>query len=178
MKHFRIFLFLLVLALVLSGCAQEPEAYSYNVSGRSVNVFPDSGTIVDGLNVYRYTRSEGHGGEIFYEITYPNGGRYYWTKTKTGGQGGGEGVNDSLYLPGSTLVRILEAGEPEKKLGSPILGLLLIALGAWHILSPESVFYLRKGWMFKQAEPSDGYITLARVSGGAFALLGLILCFI
>lgn len=179
MKHFRILLPLLVLAMVLSGCgSKSPEPYTFNVNDRTIHIYPESGTIVDGLDVYTYTRTENANGDIHYKIIYPNGGHFNWYKTKNGGYGGGDGVNENLYLSGNTLVWALEAGEPEKKVGSPILGLLLMALGAWHILSPESVFYLSRGWMFRSSEPSVFYLTMARVSGGVLAVLGLVACLI
>ena len=179
MKHCRILLPLLVLALVLSGCAGERmEPYTYNVNNRTIEIYPESGTIVDGLDVYHYTRTENQSGSIDYVITYPNGGRFNWTKTENGGHGGGSGINESLYLSGDVLVWALEAGEPAKKVGSPILGLLLMGLGAVNILFPEVTFHLRKGWMFRDAEPSDAYLFWGRVSGALVAVLGLIWCIV
>ena len=169
----------MVLALVLSGCAGERmEPYTYNVNNRTIEIYPESGTIVDGLDVYHYTRTENQSGSIDYVITYPNGGRFNWTKTENGGHGGGSGIHESLYLSGDVLVWALEAGEPAKKVGSPILGLLLMGLGAVNILFPEATFHLRKGWMFRDAEPSDAYLFWGRVSGALVAVLGLIWCIV
>ena len=179
MKHFRILLSLLVLAMLLTGCAGERmEPYTYNVNNRTIEIYPESGTIVDGLDVYHYTRTENQNGSIDYVITYPNGGRFNWTKTENGGHGGGSGINESLYLSGNVLVWALEAGEPAKKVGSPILGFLLMGLGAVNILFPEVTFHLRKGWMFRDAEPSDAYLFWGRVSGALVAVLGLIWCIV
>lgn len=179
MKHFRILLPLLVLALVLSGCAGERmEPYTYNVNNRTIEIYPESGTIVDGLDVYRYTRTENQNGSIDYVITYPNGGRFNWTKTENGGHGGGSGIHESLYLSGDVLVWALEAGEPAKKVGSPILGLLLMGLGAVDIFFPEAMFRLRKGWMFRNAEPLEACLTFGRVAGVILAALGLVLIFV
>jgi len=178
-KHFRSLLSLLVLALLLTGCgSKDPEPYTYNVNNRTLNIYPESGTIVDGLDVYRYTRTEKDSGEIDYVITYPNGGRYNWTKTKNGGYGGGSGINDHLYLSGDVLIWALEAGEPARKVGSPILGIPLIVLGAWHALSPETVWYLKQGWMFRNAEPSDAAQFFIRFGGIGIAVMGLIACFV
>ena len=72
-KHFRILLPLLILALIASGCgntAREPYDYHYN--GKTLKVYPESATIVDGLNVYRYTMQETNR-QTYYEIVYPNG---------------------------------------------------------------------------------------------------------
>ena len=142
MKHFRVLLPLLVLVLVLSGCARGPEPYTYTFDGKTIHIYPESGTIVDGLDVYRYTRTENKDRSISYVISYPNGGRYNWTETRHGSEGGGTGINENLHLPGKILVAALQAGEPEKKIGSPILGLLLMAVRTEFLLpgagfSPE-----------------------------------------
>ena len=179
MKHFRILLPVLILVLLLSGCAgKNPEPYTYNVNNRTIEIYPESGTIVDGLDVYHYTRTENQSGSIDYVITYPNGGRFNWTKTQNGGHGGGNGINESLYLSGDVLVWALEAGEPVKKVGSPILGILLMGLGAVNFFFPDAMFHLRKGWMFRDAEPSDAYLTWGRISGVIIAAGGLLLCII
>lgn len=179
MKHFRLLLPLLVLALVLSGCAgKNPEPYTYNVNNRTIEIYPESGTIVDGLDVYRYTRTENQSGSIDYVITYPNGGRFNWTKTENGGYGGSSGINENLYLSGDVLVWALEAGEPAKKVGSPVLGILLMGLGAVDVFFPEAMFHLRKGWMFRNADPSEAWLLWARISGAVVAIVGLIFCFV
>ena len=178
MKHFRVLLPLLVLALVLAGCAREPEPYTYTFNGKTIHIYPESGTIVDGLDVYRYTRTENEDRSISYVISYPNGGRYNWTESRHGSEGGGTGINENMYLPAKVLVAALQAGEPEEKIGSPILGIPLIALGAWHALSPETIWYLKQGWMFKNAEPSDAAQFFIRFGGIGIAVMGLIICIV
>ena len=179
MKHFRFLLPLLVLALVLSGCRCESlEPYTYNVNDRTINIYPESGTIVDGLDVYHYTRTENHNGTVDYVITYPNGGRFNWTETENGGYGGANGANESMYLSGNTLVWALEAGEPAEKVGNVFGGIVLIALGAANFFFPELPFHLRYGWAVKNAEPSDAYLTWGRICGVIAAVGGLLLCFI
>lgn len=181
MKHFRILLPLLVLALLFSGCARETEPYTYTFDGKTIHIYPESGTIVDGLNVYRYTRTENPNGDIDYVISYPNGGRFNWTKTRKGGHGGGTGINENMYLPGDVLLAALEAGEPAKKMGSPILGLFLMAMGALHFFRPELAFrleHLDKFWKFKHAEPSESYLSWLKISGVIIAAAGLLVCFV
>ena len=182
MKQFHFLLPLLLLALVLSGCSAEPqESYSYTFNSRTVTVYPAEGTIVDGLDVYRYTRTENFDRSIDYVIIYPNGGRYNWTHTKNGGHGGGTGINEDMYLPGSFLRSALMAGEPEEKVGNPILGLLLIALGALHFFCPKLIFHLQHlgdNWKFKDFDPSERFLYLLKVEGVIAAVVGLFLCFV
>lgn len=179
MKHFRIFLLLLILALMLSGCGkQSQEPYDYHYGSKTIKVYPETGTIVDGLNVYRYTVEEGSN-QTYFEIVYPNGGRYYWTATKNGGQGGwSDGYNDKLYLSGSILVDALEQNRPRQRIGNFGLGLLLMGLGAVNFFLPELPFYLRYGWAVENAEPSDAYILWTKVGGVIAAILGLVACII
>ena len=177
MKHFRILLPLLILALIASGCgntAREPYDYTYN--GKTLKVYPESATIVDGLNVYRYT-VEPSGKSTYYEIVYPNGGRYHWTATKSGGQGGwSDGYNDKLYLSGDILINALEAGQPREKIGNVGVGLLVMGLGALNFFCPELPFHLRYGWAVRNAEPSDGYILWTKAGGLVAAIAGLAYC--
>jgi hypothetical protein len=178
-KHFRSLLPFLILALVLSGCGSTSrEPYDLTYDGRTITVYPETGTIVDGLNVYRYTASETAAG-IDYDITYPNGSRYWWMSTKHGGHGGGsDGYDDSRYLSGDILISALQQGEPQGKVGNIGIGLLLIGLGAVNFFLPELPFYLKYGWAVENAEPSDAYITWTKVGGVIFAVAGLIACFI
>lgn len=179
MKHFRVLLPFLILALIFCGCGnQVREPYDYTFNGQTITVYPETGTIVDGLDVYSYTVEESGGGRD-YVITYPNGARYNWHEGKNGGLGGwSEGYDSALYLSGDILVNALEKNVPREKTGSPILGIPLMALGGWNILSPETVFFFRKGWMFKDAEPSDDYLVMTRIGGVITAIAGLVLCFI
>ena len=183
MKHFRILLPLLILALLLSACgstSQEPYEYTFSRNGqiKTLHINPEAQTILDGTTVYRYTVEEGSN-QTYYEIVYPNGGRYYWTATKHGGQGGwSDGYNDRLYLSGDILVDALQVNRPREKVGNFGLGLLLMGLGAVNFFLPELPFYLKYGWAVENAEPSDAYITWTKVGGVIAAVLGLVACII
>lgn len=179
MKHFRVLIPLLLLALVLTGCGKKVrEPYEFTMGGHTVTVYPETNTIVDGLDVYTYQMEES-GNRISYVIDYPNGAIYHWTASENGGAGGWSGnYNTDLYLPGDFLVDALEVSQPREKVGSVGLGLLLMALGAVNFFIPDLSFYLRYGWAVENAEPSEAYLTWAKIGGAAAAVLGLIWCII
>lgn len=179
MKHFRLLLPLLLLALVLSACGEQvQEPYDYTYNGKTITVDPENCTILDGADVYDYI-IEKSTSRTSYVITYPNGATYHWTATETGGAGGwSENYDENQYIGGKILVKALEAGQPREKTGNVGIGLLLMGLGAVDFFLPELPFYLKYGWKFENAEPSEGYLTLTRVVGAIAAVLGLVWCII
>ena len=183
MKHFRILLPLLVLALVLSACGStstEPYEYTFSLNNqvKTIKINPETQTILDGTDVYHYTVTE-VGSGTDYDITYPNGGTYWWMSTKYGGHGGwGDNYDDNRYIPGDILIYALQENQPWERNGNIGIGLLLMGLGALNFFIPEIPFYLRYGWAVQDAEPSDAYITAAKIGGVLAAVLGLIFCII
>ena len=184
MKHLRILLPLLILALILSGCAgtasQMPYDTNYSSGSRyySFTVDPAAGTIACGEDVYTY-QVEKSGSRTNYVIDYPNGAIYHWTATEHGGAGGwSDDYDPERYIPGDVLVHSLELNQPREKTGNIFVGLLLMGLGALNFFLPELSFYLRYGWAVRDAEPSDAYITAAKIGGVLAAVLGLIFCII
>lgn len=55
-----------------------------------------------------------------------------------------------------------------------ILAKLLIVIGLWNVISPESAWYASSGWRYKDAEPSDDALYVHRVAGGFAIFLGVI----
>jgi len=182
-KHFRVLLPLLILILLLSGCGkqnQEPYTYTFSRDSdvKTITVNPEDGTILDGTDVYDYVM-EKSGSRTSYVITYPNGATYHWSETGNGGAGGwSETYDDNRYISGTILVYALEENQPPEKLGSVGAGLLLMALGAVNFFFPELPFHLRYGWAVRDAEPSDAYITWAKIGGVLAAAAGLVWCII
>lgn len=178
MKQLKLVLPLLFLALVLSGCAGDPRPYEYTAQGISVWVDPVAGTILHDGETIRYTTS-GHGDNIHYTITYPDGSSYWWTDSGYVGAGGwSDDYREDKYLPGDFLVDALKQSAPREKQGSVGIGFLLICLGALNFFLPEMSFHFGYGWRFKNAEPSEGYLTFTRISGAIAAVAGLVYCII
>ena len=183
MKHFRILLPILILAVVLSGCgstSREPYEYTYSGSSgtNTITVNPESQTILDGTDVYHYTAKKSGSG-MNYDITYPNGGTYWWMATNYGGHGGwSEDYDENRYIQGDILVHALEQNQPRQKTGNFGIGLLLIALGMVNFFLPVLPFYLRYGWAVENAEPSDAYITMTKFGGILAAVVGLVWCIV
>ena len=73
MKHFRLLLPLLVLALFLSGCAGEPQPYEYTSGEYTVTVDPINQTITGNGQVYTYTVERTQVAD-WYEITFSDVG--------------------------------------------------------------------------------------------------------
>lgn len=178
MKHFRILLPLLILALLLSGCAGEPMPYEYTSGGATVTVDPINCTISNGKEVFTYTL-EDQGSRTHYEITFPDGSQYYWTDSGNGGSGGwSDDFDIDRYSYAGFLVDALKQSAPREKQGNVGIGLLLMGLGAVNFFLPELPFYLKYGWAVENAEPSDAYITWTKVGGVIFAIAGLVSCIV
>ena len=58
-----------------------------------------------------------------------------------------------------------------------LFGLIFIVCGIINVVSPETGWYLSRGWQFKDAEPSDAALTWSRVGGVIGIILGILICF-
>ena len=183
MKHFRLLLPLLILALLLSGCGKqsmEPYTYTFSRDDQAITltVNPAEQTILYGTDVYDYVK-EKHGSITSYVITYPNGATYHWTATEHGGAGGwSDDYDETTYISGNILVFAIEEGMPREKQGNPALGLLIVLLGGIHALFPKIPIYIKYGWRFENAQPSEAYLLVTRIGGILAVIAGLVWCFI
>ena len=59
----------------------------------------------------------------------------------------------------------------------PFIGLLLIIMGLFNLCRPEEMWYLSRGWQFKDAEPSAEAIQMTRLGGVVCLIIGVILMF-
>lgn len=173
MKQFRLFLLLSLVAALFLGCAATPTSYTVLHGDAKFTVNTELGTISDELYTYLY-EIDGSGSSRSVTITYPDGSTY-WSSGSVGGWS--NGYRPDRYADGDTLLAVLEQSAPKEYTGKPILGLLLIALGLWYVLSPHSAWYLSYGWRYKDAEPSDTALVVARISGILVILFGIFAMF-
>ncbi len=185
MKLISLTLAFVMAALLLSGCgASSQEPYTTVKEGQVFTVDPEKQTISLKGQTYGYTL-EGDSQSWRTELTYPDGETYWWERQETSnnfstGHGGwSDGFDPAGYADPKLLVEILE--EQMEALPSPVnwpVVVILFAVGLPHIIWPERCWYLRHGWMYRQAEPSDAALSANRVSGvaaiGAALLLVLL----
>lgn len=177
MKRTRILILLLLAALLLCGCARKQSVYTVDVSHNGVDmvftVDTENGTITDGQHTYSYEVS----GSTT-TITYPNGASYYETKNgSVSNMGWSNDYDSKTYIDGDTLMAVLSKDTPKANLDHLLLGLVLIALGAFNVFLPHAACYIAYGWRFKDAEPSDAALVASRVGGVVVAIIGLIVLF-
>ena len=171
----RLYVLLLIVSVLVCGCSGKPSSADRTIirEGTEFVINAENGTITEGEDVYRFSVE---GNRV--TITYPNGGTYTWEK------GGGIGYSsvsadydDVRYVPGSVLMDVL-AEEPlrntDSDIGMVIGGLACLAIGLWSVLFPHSVQYLRHGWRYRDAEPSDMALTVIRLGGILASILGAI----
>lgn len=55
------------------------------------------------------------------------------------------------------------------------MGFLLILIGLFNLITPETSWYLKYGWRYKDAEPSEAAIVFGRIGGVVAILIGIVL---
>ena len=166
---------LLTLLLCLSACSSG--------EGGNPNVFEENGytvdlenqTITHGEDVYTFTVSGG-GSSSSIRITYPNGATYFWEWSGNGGHGGWSDDYDPVrYADGDFLRDLLDFQAPaQEEEISPLLIVLLLAVGGFNLAAPRASWYLTYGWRYKDAEPSGVALVLNRVVGALAVLLAVV----
>ncbi len=177
MKRFWSVFVALLLILSLWGCAQQEQVYTIDRNGTVFSIDTENRTISDGTHTYHYMLSD-NGSSTTVTITYPNGSTF-WDKVSNGGSGSSGWSDDykaDAYVSGWTLADVVRQTIPKPaNTGKIIAGLVLIALGILEIAFPQGLWYLRYGWHFKNAEPSDVALILGRVGGVVVMILGVVL---
>ncbi|PWW04750.1 hypothetical protein DFQ01_10631 [Paenibacillus cellulosilyticus] len=57
------------------------------------------------------------------------------------------------------------------------VGFLFVIIGILNIAFPKVGWYMQYGWQFKNAEPSDAALVMARIGGVIAIIIGLFLIF-
>lgn len=176
----RLTALLLAVCALLALCAcGASEPYAVTRDGITYTVDEERGTISDGTDTYAFVWS---GDEV--TLTYPDGSTYWMHFSNTSGAGvsyGGwsDGYAPGRYADGDDLADILNGQRPDPDRGSRILiALVLLALGIFSIVSPETAWMLGHGWRYRDAEPSDMALTANRIGGVVCILVAVLVFFI
>ena len=172
----KVVIFLLLAALLLTGCA-----------GKKYTVNAEDGTISDGKYTYQY-KDESTAQSRTIRIVYPNGGIYRWEQDIGEHQSYSGGRGNELYDPveyarGEDLVdAILEPKQPPEdpyafSVNWPfvLMGIAMIGLGIWQAASPHLQWHWRFGRWYKNSEPSDEGIGWIMASGYIDMIIGIIM---
>jgi len=176
----------IMVSVLLCACGEtaEPgENGTRAVVMDNVTYFVDeaAGTIRQGEIVYEYSLQSFSDGRYRVSFHYPDGNSYWWEQGESFGSGGwSDGYFDLNpdYADGDVLREVLLGNKTVKSRDSnvnPLLVLLLLGLGLWGTLSPQSMWYLEYGWRFRDAEPSDAALAVNRITGVLCLLIGIIL---
>ena len=185
-KLTSILLLLLCFNLLFSGCAKETATsvdYFTTVNGQDITIsFPagtrSEGSIKSDNGVYSFSYSD----DGSFSVVYPNGDSYSHRNINGGVASSADFDYDKIialgYIDGLSLERaVQEASRPvssSTKAVSPILSALVVAVGVWFTWKPKSVWWLARGWMFKNVEPSDLAFGVYRGIGIIIVTIGII----
>lgn len=185
MKRTIAMLALLFAAILLfAGCKKEPLPTVYTVYsyGAPYTIDTQGRTISDGTYTYGYEYADS-GNSV--DFTYPNGEVYGASITVAsngiGGMSAGAISADYDYSSGYTdplslCYALTSPRETERASDTnPLVALLLCGVGIFNLAAPKASWYLSYGWRFKDAEPSDAYMALARIGGGIAIVIGVIM---
>ncbi len=184
----RALVFLMVLCCVLlAGCGDKgPTTVEGYYNGSDYVVDTENCTVTMDGNTYTYTLSVTPGQSAQLKLTYPDG-----TWSSRSGRVGQHGISitgtDSTgfehgrYLSCDALWRALDVDERIEGntggAGYMLLGVVLVGLGVFQFVSPETMWKFNWGWRYKNAEPSDLALNMGMLSGAVSVVLGIILFF-
>lgn len=173
----KVCLLLVTLLMVFLCACQQNTDLVLTVGGRDYTVDKTNHSITDGTHTYTYTSDS-----FKTTITYPDGSTYWFTKKDNGSfslgsMGWSEDYDEHKYVSGETLEQVLSYVDHSSSVnGDAVFGALFcFAMGAFGVFAPKAAWYLGRGWMFKNAEPSDAVLVVYRIIGGVCVLLGIAL---
>ena len=177
MKHLRLILFVVFLALL--GWGGKPLPYEYTSVGTTAVVDPGNHTISFEERTFSFSVDVIRGISTTYYIHFPDGSEYHWTYNGTGRgiTGWSENFDMERWNYAEFLMEALRQPWPREKAGDFIAGILLITLGTAICFLPVLGFYLIYGLVVEKAKLSSTQITMYRICGVLVTAVGLILCF-
>ena len=173
--------------LLLTACGgKAPAIVEGNYNGRDYVVDTENGTVTMDGSTYTYTLSVTPGQSAQLKLTYPDG-----TWSSRSGRAGNYGISvtgtDSTgfvhgrYLSCDALWYALDVDEQIEGnaggAGYMLLGVVLVLVGLFQFVSPETMWKFNWGWRFKNAEPSDFALKVGMFSGALTIVLGIIVFF-
>ncbi len=187
MKQIARFLLISLVCCLLFGCSSQQKTLEYYLSENGVETLltmnPDARTITDGTHTYTYDFSRDADG-CSINLTYPNGAEYYYVSRTSNGISTGSGDFKGMptadgYADPEVLCRFVQSSAPASGKQYPIsLSLILIILGLLPACFPRGIWFLRYGWQFRDAEPSDAALWIGRISGIAVIGVGIVFLFL
>lgn len=157
--------------MLLCSCSSNKTETVYTVSNDGTYVIDSSkGTVSDGTHIYKY-KINGSSSDYTVYITYPNGSQY-WRSARSEddamsySEGWSESYDEKRYIDGAIICNVLEGEVPKDN--NPliiILSVILLGVGVFYIVTPQTLWYLEYGWRYKDAEPSDLAIGWNRFAG-------------
>ena len=174
--------------LILTGCGRNapPEPYEGYYNGSTYVVNEANCTVTMDGSTYTYTLSVTPGQSAQLKLTYPDGswssrsGRIDQYGVSVTGTDSSDFVH-GRYLSCDTLWRTLDVDERIEGstggAGYMFLGVVLVLVGIFQFVSPETMWKFNWGWRFKNAEPSELALKMGMLGGALTVILGVILFF-
>ncbi len=167
----------LILALLCCSCFTTYDT-SAEVDGYTVDF--QTGQMTDGESVYEFKWS-GDEDDGSATVILPGGYRYSesWGSSGLGVAGYGNSTMAEHELA-EKLTRVVRDALTARK-NPPILPplpFIVAGFGALQIAYPKIYWYLTIGWIFKDTEPSNAYLTIGRIIGGLIVFAGVVLFFL
>lgn len=174
--------------LLLTACGghapKEPYEGYYN--GSTYVVDEANCTVTMDGSTYTYALNITPGKSAQLKLTYPDG-----TWSSLSGRVGSYGISVTgtyssdfvygRYLSCDALWRALNVDERIEGntggAGYMLLGVVLVLVGLFQFVSPETMWKFNWGWRFKNAEPSDFALKAGMFSGVLTIVLGIIMFF-
>ena len=197
--HNLIIMFFVVLIVI--GCNSKPRDIYFdgntyspeeNADSEQVKYSIESNIISHSKVPHLYLQQRGQSVEVTYDgqrylvsgtvdnlkVEYPDGNTYSYNRRTSGSvtvsSGSGSPVGYPELEDFSVFVEMKKGNLSVD--GSELgLGFLLLVFGAIGAASPRLSWYLSKGWMYKELEPSDLYLGFARVGGFIVVGVGFIM---